>query len=275
MVSDIYIYEEPRCEALDSAEVARYVAELVPGCRVEFRAPFLETAVGDTERGASLETVAESMASAKVRDLSRPVSRDQEVLFGEVAYERRRLNNTESSVYGILYDAAEFSHLCAGLLAPDETGIDQLHVVITNQLIGTWGDADRRYHARTVFCGSPSIVSLSGLIAAPAKSPEYYIARQGAESMGLSEESKLELADSFADDCLGIDDTRLTEIVKGYVTQALVYRIKGEAFCNEPGCRLFNAHWQRELLEAQMGDADEFCPRHEEFFRRLTKDSAE
>ncbi|MHB8792356.1 MAG: DUF6775 family putative metallopeptidase [Thermoleophilia bacterium] len=275
MLTDIYIYEEPRCKVLDSPEVARYVAGLVPGCRVQLRAPFLENVIERTEEGTTLEMVAEYLAAVKVRDLSVPVSRDQEVLFGEVAYERRRLKDTESSVCGILYDAAEFSHFCAGLLCPHETGFDQLHIVITNQLIGTWGEADRRYHARTVFCGSPSIISLSGLVAAPAKSPAYYIVRHGAESMGMSEESKLELADSFADDCVGMDDLRLTEVVKGYVMQAIVYRIEGEAFCREPGCRLFNAHWQRELLEAQIGDADEFCRRHEEFFSQLAKYSAE
>lgn len=275
VVSDIYIYAEPRCSALDCVEVVGYVGETIPGCRVELRAPLLESAAAYAERGASVETVAESLAWAKVRDLAQPFPAEQDVLFGEVAYERRRLENTGSAVYGILYDATEFSHLCAGLLPPGETGLDQVHIVITNQLIGTWENADRRYHARTVFCGSPSIVSLSGLMEAPAKSPAYYIARRGAESLGLSEENKLELADSFADDCLSMDDSRLTEVVKGYVMQALVYRIEGEAFCGEPGCRLFNAHWQRELLEAQLGDANEYCPKHEEFFRHLAKDCAE
>jgi hypothetical protein len=34
-----------------------------------------------------------------------------------------------------------------------------------------------------------------------------------------------------------------------------------EAFCDDPRCRLFNAHWQRELLGAQLGGQD-FCGRH-------------
>jgi hypothetical protein len=45
--------------------------------------------------------------------------------------------------------------------------------------------------------------------------------------------------------------------------QAVVYLVSGEAFCDDPECRLFNAHWQAELIRAQLTGEREYCARHE------------
>ena len=63
------------------------------------------------------------------------------------------------------------------------------------------------------------------------------------------------------------DDERLTEAIKGAVMQAIVYLATGEAFCDDPSCRLYNAHWQEELIVAQLGEGPEFCGRHAALFR--------
>ena len=84
----------------------------------------------------------------------------------------------------------------------------------------------------------------------------------------------LELADSFADDCLSINDSRLTGVVKGYVMQALVYGIDGEVFCIETACRLFNAHRWHEFLEELVGETDEYYRKHEELLRYQAKECA-
>ena len=57
-------------------------------------------------------------------------------------------------------------------------------------------------------------------------------------------------------------DPRIPEILKGYALQAVAYWILGESFCDDPDCRLFNAHWQEEMLRAQLGGPYELCPRH-------------
>jgi len=229
----------------------------------------LESAV---DADGSPDRMAACLAGAKVKDFNRPLSREQRPLEGELAYERRRLADRGNNVYGLLYDAYAFFDICRSIIAGEESRSGQLHVVFTNQLIGSWDCADRRYHARTVLCGSPAIVSISGLIEAPAKAPGYYLARRGAEAFGLDQESRMELADSFADDCLGLGDPRLTEVAKGYAMQAIFYRLTGEAFCADAGCRLYNAHWQRELLEAQLGGDHEYCREHEALLQRLAKD---
>ena len=59
------------------------------------------------------------------------------------------------------------------------------------------------------------------------------------------------------------DDPRLTEAMKGYVMQALFYHVTGDPFCEDRGCRLYNAHWQEEVIGAQLGGAYQLCPRHQ------------
>jgi hypothetical protein len=241
----IYIYREPRCGVIDFAEIVDHVQDMLPAVEVTLRGPLLEEAAGGAYTGEDrTDAVATSMARAKVRDPARTLAAGVDPLPGEIAYERRRLADKENGVYGLMYDGYALSDLCARLIPSAESGHRHVHVIFTNQLLGTWGENDGRYHARAVVCGAPSIVSTSGLVEAPAKSPGYYLARRGAEAFGLDEESKLELASSFADDCLCLDDERLTEVSKGYAMQAINHRLTGEPFCEDKGCRLFNAHWQ-------------------------------
>ena len=62
---------------------------------------------------------------------------------------------------------------------------------------------------------------------------------------------------------MGPSDPRLTELLKGYTMQAVFYHLFAEPFCDNPDCRLFNAHWQEEMIKAQLQGAD-FCRRHRE-----------
>jgi hypothetical protein len=238
---------------------------MLPGVDVALRPPLLEQHAAESDEAAG--ELAQALAGAKERKLEEPAPRGQESLPGEVEYELRRLRNPGGTVYGLLYDAGSLLDLFRGLLPPAETrNAGTLQVVFTNQLIGNWDSADRRYHARTVICSSPSIVSISGLVEAPAREPGYYLARRSSEAFGFQEEAKMELARSFAGDYLTVDDPRLTEAAKGYVMQAAAYRLTGAAFCDDPDCRLFNAHWQRELLRAQLGTEREFCEAHGQMF---------
>lgn len=264
-VKSVTIYSEPRYRAVDFDEIAAYVRDKLPHARIEVRPPLLEQppiASGNGSEEERLERLAQALARAKVKRMDAPVPPYQAVLPGELDYERRRLANSSSMVYGLLYDAFILSALYRKELGELESRLDTVNVVFTNQLIGTWDDSDLRYHARTIVSGAPSIISLSGIVEAPAKSQGYYLARQGAEVLGLGEEEKMELARSFADDCLEQGDPRMSDVVKGYLMQAVAYRITDEPFCSDPHCRLFNAHWQRELLEAQLGGDYEFCEKH-------------
>jgi hypothetical protein len=272
-VSHVHIYAEPRRPTVDFDQIAGFVRRYMPAADVDLRGPMMEEAVekGSAVTGESgpetLERLSRGLAAAKVRDMERPVACGREPLAGEVDYERRRLLDGGKQVFGLLYDGHLVCGLLRSLIGRGESGAGHVHLVFTNQLMGTWDEGDRRYHARTVLMGSPALVSISGLVEAPARSRGYYLARRAADSMGMEQEARRDLAEYFDDEYLTHDDGRLTEVAKGYALQPLVYRMTGEAFCEDPGCRLFNAHWQREMLRAQTGEGKDFCARHEDILR--------
>ena len=65
------------------------------------------------------------------------------------------------------------------------------------------------------------------------------------------------------------DDERLTDVCKGYSMQAMFYSIFQEVFCTDKSCSLYNAHWQEELLNAQLHSNRVLCPRHESMLKEL------
>ncbi|MBE0429844.1 MAG: hypothetical protein IBX61_08225 [Thermoleophilia bacterium] len=267
-ISSLYIYAEPRCRKIDFDEIAGYAKKRLKRVDVRLRGPLMESSIdgdGPAAGAVSADVLARGLAAAKVRRLDAPRDLDSKALPGEETYESRRLASRDSPVFGILYDGFELASLLSGLLPAGECRIDRLHVVFTNQLIGTWEEGDLRYHARAAILGAPSIISVSGIVEAPARDRAYYITRRNAEALGFSEDEKVELSRSFAEDFLSHDDVRLTEAAKGYLMQAAAYRMTDEPFCKDPECRLYNAHWQRELLKAQFG-GPEFCGWHRRLF---------
>lgn len=138
-----------------------------------------------------------------------------------------------------------------------------MHIVFTNRLIGTWDRSGQRYHARVSIYGWPSIISTTGVVEAPAKPQEYYFGL-----MADLDERQLreELAGRFVD----YGDPRLTELLKGYTMQAALYHLVGQPFCDNPGCRLFNAHWQEQMIRAQLTTAGEYCPKHRKLLKEFS-----
>jgi hypothetical protein len=56
--------------------------------------------------------------------------------------------------------------------------------------------------------------------------------------------------------------------MKGYVMQAIFYHFTHEPFCGEKYCRLYNAHWHEEVLEAQL-KPPEFCEKHKRMVDKI------
>jgi hypothetical protein len=73
----------------------------------------------------------------------------------------------------------------------------------------------------------------------------------------------LDLETRFKDRFLAHDDERLTEVMKGYVMQAIFYHLTGNPFCQSRDCRLYNAHWQEEVIQAQLKSGPELCSQHQ------------
>lgn len=262
----IYLYDEGTAPTLDAPALADYLSRLTACPNLTTRGPFLL-------HHPAPEDLPARLARLKVRDLSSPLTNsgptDTEPAPVEIDFERRRLANHDRGPFGILYDGFAFQALLRDLLPPAELRLDHLHLVFTNRTIATWDPDDLRYHLRTILLGLPAIISTTGLAEAPAKPPEFYLTRQQLALTTRPELADAAAREKFKDHLLHHDDPRLTEVAKGYAMQALLYQLTGEAFCDNPDCRLFNAHWQAELLRAQLAGPPEYCPRHESLLADL------
>ncbi|NOZ58735.1 MAG: hypothetical protein GXO66_04060 [Euryarchaeota archaeon] len=248
----VLIYDEGCGEEVDLGELARYLSER--GARVELRGGFFA-------RFASLEDAAREIAGMRISDPMKPVARE-EPLYGEVRYELRVLQG-KARAGGVLYDGFALQHYMRSLLPGEEVSLERLHLVITPRLLATFSEEDRRYHLRAIILGYPALISTSGIVEAPAKPREFYLQRRLLGEDALAE---ARLKQKLREKLLDYGDPRLGEVLRGYALQALFYQLFGEAFCENRRCRLYNAHWQEELIEAQLSQP-ELCERHEKMLK--------
>jgi hypothetical protein len=214
-----------------------------------------------SEKTGYFEDIAERIAGARVFDLDSPhPAGGNEPMRGEISYEQGRIEGQSSSP-GILYDGFFLSSIFRTKSGIEGGRLDSLQIVLTDRLIGTFDRSDRRYHARAVVFGYPSIVSITGIVEAPARPREYYMIKRQYQAIGMIPP---ELDEQFKGRYLEHGDKRIGEALKGYLMQCFFYQTTGDPFCSEKECRLFNAHWQEELINSQIKSTIELCPRHEE-----------
>lgn len=250
----VHLYEDPSSKTLDLQEIARYLQDKFGKISVDVREPLITASAPD-----AIENFALKLASTKVRDTMNP-NVQIEPLLGEIEFERKLLRDPSLRLAGVLYDGFRLEVVARELLPPEEHNFGHAHIVFTNRLFGTFDESDGRYHARVSIYGFPLLISTTGIVEAPAKPKEYYVLKQ--EYAALGEPVPLEeFKEKFLGRFIDYDDERLTEVMKGYVIQALFYHFFGEPFCRDKQCRLFNSHWQEEVLEAQLSKP-EFCVRH-------------
>ena len=256
-IEKVLLYNEGVAETLDIEEIAEYLRAKLGKVSVEIRGnPFAFYPEKSPD-------YARELASIKIQDVRRKIAPEQESLYGEIEYEKRRILGKTRS-FGILYDGFHLLMAFSELIARREHSIGFVHIFFTNRLFATWDDSNQRYHARTSVYGFPSVISTTGLVEAPAKPREYYLLKQQCKLLGRD---PLELKDRFKGRFIDYEDERLTEVMKGYVMQAVFYSLTGDPFCEDKGCRLYNAHWQEDLIFAQLESGYEFCQRHTNFLK--------
>jgi hypothetical protein len=225
----VHLYRDP---AVEVDEIASYVAETLPHCKVDVRGPFLH----------HWSFPAELLGRARVSDITQ-------------TFERQPKVHEDFDLYGrkvALYDGFVAQRLLAQAIPEGEAG--HVHIIFTNLLACTFSGEDMRYHARTVICGTPSIISTTGIVEAPAKPREFYLAQRGLDDMLAA---KRRLAGRFID----YGDSRMTAAATGYALQALFFFMTdGEPFCDDGSCRLYNAHWQEDLIRTINSPA--LCAKH-------------
>lgn len=248
----IYVYEDPSATTLSVRDVANHLAK-TSGIPASVRKEFI------THHGPDFDRISAATAAARVTDPTRPLAASEPPP-PLLHVERRMLDHPERRVPGVLYDGFLLQAVYRSALPRKERTLAVAHVAFASRLPGTFDDADRRYHARAVILGHPAIVSTSGLVEGPAKPRGFYAAKRGMriESADARYEA---LKEAYAGRFLDYDDPRLTDVAKGYAMQALLYLVTGEPFCDDEDCVLFNAHWQEEMLHAQL-ESGLLCPRH-------------
>lgn len=262
--SIFYLYDGSNTEALRIEEIDQYLRTIFRESETKIRQEFVFhhlSYLSSLERRSKTDELAEEFASIKIRDIEEKDS-FSEPLPGQVEYEKRRIANPESKSWGIVYDGFKLRAILAELIPESESNLQYCHISFTNQLFATWDETDRRNHLRASIYGFPSIISVTGVVEAPAKPREFYLKQR----LGIK---KVTLKREFAGRFIDYDDPRLTEVVKGYILQAIFYQMGEKPFCDDKNCRLYNAHWQEELIQSQLNGPYEFCPTHSCILREL------
>jgi len=253
----LYLYPDLSTKIFHPEEIVEYLKTKLPATKISLREDFFVHWLGlDKEK---YNFTAKNLASCRIADLnskSEKVSKTEPLPI-EIEYEKNNLANPKERKIGILYDGFCFQNIYREIMTPHELRARQCHIIFTNQLIATYEESDARYHLRTSVYGVPNLISTSGIVEAPAKPKEYYLMK------GLSEIVLAEWKEKNKERFIDYDDPRLTEVAKGYVMQAIFYYLIGEPFCKNKSCRLYNAHWQEEMIKAQLNKSKEFCVRHQ------------
>ena len=255
-ISTVYLYDEPVVPEIKIEDLGEFIQENF--CvKVELREnvfKFFEP---------SSKVISYELATCRIFDTKRPFERHNPTT-EEVEFEKESLIGSKATNI-IMYDGFEFQKIITNLIPDNELQSDKFHMVFTNKLTCTYDFADYRYHGRAVICSNPSIVSTTGIIEAPAKPREYYMALLTNMTQGLNIDS---IKNQFKGRYLEYHDSKLADVVKGYTLQALIYYLTGEPFCESKECRLFNAHWQDDLLYSQI-QVGKLCNKHQQFLDRI------
>ena len=240
-VSRIFLYDEPAVPEIRAAKLCRFLEEKF-SARVEKRDCIFKDITHDT---------AKDLASIKVFRPREPFAR-HEPSIKEIEFER---DHTVQNV--TYYDGYEMQRIVSGIIPESEHILENFHVAFTSRLTCTY-DSDGRYHGRALIGSNPSIISTTGIIEAPAKPREYYAQLVSSMVKGLNVDA---VRKRYAGTSLKYHDGRLSDVIEGYLLQALFYYNTGEAFCQSRDCRLYNAHWQKDLIHSQL-ESGELCERH-------------
>ena len=273
--NNVHLYRNQAIN-LDFNVIVTELQKYFPKISIDVRNPFLDKI--DIE-------LAESLVYNRISDIKKQFNEQlrinvQEILDKNIAYEMnfpRQLNfngisnsiTTERQYKElILYDGFMMQRLLGTMINESESNTDHIHIVFEDRLLCTFSEEDWRYHARTFVGGSPSIISTTGIVEGPAKPKEWYIKQMQSAIYNIDHDehnryqNEEMLSLSNVEKYLDYGDYRINSAAVGYALQTLFFFItEGNPFCNDINCRLYNAHWQEELIQSQIQNKD-LCNEH-------------
>lgn len=187
--------------------------------------------------------------------------------FGGIKVRQIRLKNKIITTKGLFFDFIRTQKEFNRLEYVKEK--DTFNIILTDKLFATL-DKGNRLHIRAGIYGYPSVISTSGIVEGPARPKDYYIYKQRYTHLGIWDLQEAEIKKKFKDKFIDYGDKRLNDALKGYISQALFFYITGEPFCKQRGCRLFNSHWQEELIYSQI-KRGKFCMIHQRLLQKIKK----
>ncbi|HXV66975.1 MAG TPA: DUF6775 family putative metallopeptidase [Nitrosopumilaceae archaeon] len=256
-ISKIFLYDEPSIPEIKIKHLADFI-------RNKFK---IDTEVRKNIFSDIQKTTAKQLASCRITNGIKPFEIHSPTE-KEIEYEENNFQSLSKTNNIIMYDGFEFQKVLQNIVSKEEKTMEYFHLIFTNKLMCTYNYNDYRYHGRAIICSNPSIISITGIIEAPAKPKEYYIDLISNITHGLNLEL---IKKKYRGKYLEYNDKRLSSIVEGYSMQALFYYLTGDPFCNQKECRLFNPHWQKELLYSQI-EIGKLCKKHQKILEDLVLD---
>jgi hypothetical protein len=270
--NNVHIYRN-HANNLDFNVIVPELQKYIPKIPIEVRHPFLN----------NIDNVlAESLTSIRISDIKKPFNEQPRIKVQgkfdkNIVYEKnfpRQLifsdisNNSSTTERQykelILYDGFMMQRLLGTMINESESNTDHVHLVFEDRLICTFSEEDWRYHSRTFVAGNPSIISTTGIVEAPAKPKEWYIKQMQLAIYDIDcDDNQIDgISSSNVKKYIDYGDYRINFAAVGYAIQALFFFItEGDPFCNDINCRLYNAHWQEELLQSQTQNK-RLCNKH-------------
>lgn len=257
-ISKVFLYDESSVPEIKINKLAEFLQETLD-ISVEVRKNFFEHFQSD-------RNIAYKLASSRIFNPYSPfeihIPTEEEINF-----ETRSSWNSFGSNNITLYDGFEIQNILKNIIPEEESSSDKFHIIFTTRLTCTYDYEDYRYHGRTVICSNPSIISTTGIIEAPAKPRAYYIGMHHSMTQGLNLDA---LKEQFKGKFLEYHDRNLDKVVRGYALQSIFYYLTSEPFCDSKDCILNNAHWQEDLIHAQI-ELGKLCDTHQKILESMKK----
>jgi hypothetical protein len=194
--SFIHIYQIASSQVLDAKVVAEEINKILPSCDIDIRSPFKYE-----------EKIIEH---AKISDIKQPFERQT----------NHKKDNKMMTTTISLYDGFVIQNMLAEIIPTAEISLAHIHIIFTSLFTGTFSEEDWRYHARAVICGTPSIVSTTGIVEALAKPREFYLAQLFG---GMTEDNDM-LRKKFSGRFIDYDDEdKITAASVNYALQAIFF----------------------------------------------------
>ena len=242
-ISDVIIYDSVT-SIINAINLKRYLLRVLP-----IRVHIEHRLLCDKNGISNNMDIIQDIKPARITNIRKPIM--------DTTQNESSVNNNKE--IPVIYDGFEIQKMLAKCLASKYYKSKHkghvIHIVLTDILIGTFDKDDYRYHARTTIIGTnPAIISIPGIINAPARPRGYYIDLLTDFSRVNTDKIKARY------DYIDYNDPRIQHAVELYALQAIIYYKTGESFCTNVQCLLYNAHWQKELI-TQI-ENKKFCDRH-------------